>query len=88
MLALGNFDGMHLGHQAIVHRAGEIAREQKRTLAVMTFEPHPREFLNPNQSKPAAHLSVSPQSRIVRRGRCQHPVRTTLQPKIFRHFSP
>lgn len=47
-MALGNFDGMHKGHQAVIGRAHAIAREQGRPLAVMTFEPHPRRFFRPD----------------------------------------
>ena len=46
-LAIGNFDGMHLGHQALLHKLCEHAGTQHLTPAVMTFEPHPREFFTP-----------------------------------------
>src|SRR5450830_278563 len=49
-LAIGNFDGVHLGHQALLTRLVETAREQKLSSAVMTFEPHPREFFTPEQA--------------------------------------
>jgi riboflavin kinase/FMN adenylyltransferase len=46
-LAIGNFDGMHLGHQALLKYLIEVAKTKKLTPAVMTFEPHPREFFTP-----------------------------------------
>ncbi len=46
-LAIGNFDGMHLGHQALLKRLIEVAQAKNLTPAVMTFEPHPREFFTP-----------------------------------------
>ena len=46
-LAIGNFDGMHLGHQSLLARLQEVAQAQNLTPAVMTFEPHPREFFTP-----------------------------------------
>ena len=46
-LAIGNFDGMHLGHQALLHKLCEHASNKKLIPAVMTFEPHPREFFTP-----------------------------------------
>ena len=46
-LAIGNFDGMHLGHQALLRRLIAVAKDKKLTPAVMTFEPHPREFFTP-----------------------------------------
>ncbi|WP_020167792.1 MULTISPECIES: bifunctional riboflavin kinase/FAD synthetase [Methylotenera] len=46
-LAIGNFDGMHLGHRALLARLIEVAKAKNLTPAVMTFEPHPREFFTP-----------------------------------------
>ncbi len=46
-LAIGNFDGVHLGHQAILARLRERAAVAGMLSAVMTFEPHPREFFSP-----------------------------------------
>ena len=44
VIALGNFDGFHLGHRAIIAHAAEIAKAKNLPLTLMTFEPHPREF--------------------------------------------
>ena len=49
-LAIGNFDGMHLGHQALLNKLCEHAKPKKLAPAVMTFEPHPREFFTPLNS--------------------------------------
>jgi len=49
VVALGNFDGLHRGHRAVIGRAVEIAHGGGVAAAVMTFEPHPRLFFNPNQ---------------------------------------
>ncbi|MBL8534345.1 MAG: bifunctional riboflavin kinase/FAD synthetase [Betaproteobacteria bacterium] len=46
-LTIGNFDGVHRGHQAMVGRLLAAARARKLPAAVMTFEPHPREFFSP-----------------------------------------
>ncbi len=43
-LAIGNFDGFHLGHQALLQTLISEAHAQQLQAAVMTFEPHPREF--------------------------------------------
>ncbi|HQN64117.1 MAG TPA: bifunctional riboflavin kinase/FAD synthetase [Methylophilus sp.] len=51
-LAIGNFDGMHLGHQALLKHLLETASRISKIPAVMTFEPHPREFFSP-QDAPA-----------------------------------
>ena len=46
-LAIGNFDGLHLGHQALLNKLCEVAKAKNLTPAVLTFEPHPREFFTP-----------------------------------------
>jgi len=43
-LTIGNFDGVHRGHRALVDRVSAKARELHLTSCVLTFEPHPREF--------------------------------------------
>jgi riboflavin kinase/FMN adenylyltransferase len=51
-LTIGNFDGVHLGHQALLQRVVGAAGTRSIAPAVMTFEPHPREFFMP-QAAPA-----------------------------------
>ncbi|HEY9530447.1 MAG TPA: bifunctional riboflavin kinase/FAD synthetase [Burkholderiales bacterium] len=46
-LTIGNFDGVHRGHRALIHRVTAKAAELDLTSCVLTFEPHPREFLTP-----------------------------------------
>jgi riboflavin kinase/FMN adenylyltransferase len=45
---IGNFDGVHRGHRALIDRVTAKAREAKLTACVLTFEPHPREFFAPD----------------------------------------
>lgn len=47
--ALGNFDGVHRGHQEVIGRAAEIARELGVPLGVLVFEPHPQQFFFPER---------------------------------------
>ena len=49
-LTIGNFDGVHLGHQTMLARLNEIARARGLPPCAMTFEPHPREFFAPDQA--------------------------------------
>lgn len=49
VLTIGNFDGVHLGHQKIFLKVIERAREIKGTSMVMTFEPHPIKVLSPEK---------------------------------------
>ena len=48
VMAIGNFDGVHRGHQALLARAREIAAAADRPVCVMTFEPHPRRLFRPD----------------------------------------
>jgi len=50
VLAIGNFDGVHLGHRALLERLVATARQHGLPPAVMTFEPHPRELIAPEQA--------------------------------------
>jgi riboflavin kinase / FMN adenylyltransferase len=56
-LAIGNFDGMHLGHQALLQKLNDAAKTLNLRSAVMTFEPHPREFFAP-ETAPARLSSL------------------------------
>jgi len=49
VVAIGNFDGVHLGHQALIAEAAAKARERGAALAVLAFEPHPQEFFRPSE---------------------------------------
>jgi len=48
VFALGNFDGVHRGHHAVIQAALAYAREQRLPAHVLTFEPHPRQILDPS----------------------------------------
>jgi riboflavin kinase/FMN adenylyltransferase len=49
-LTIGNFDGVHLGHQAMLAKLRAAAVARGLPACVMTFEPHPREFFAPDQA--------------------------------------
>ena len=46
-VAIGNFDGVHLGHAALLKRLVDVARAANLPPTILTFEPHPREFFSP-----------------------------------------
>jgi len=48
VVAIGNFDGVHLGHQALIGAARSLADERGALLGVLAFEPHPQEFFRPS----------------------------------------
>jgi riboflavin kinase/FMN adenylyltransferase len=49
-LTIGNFDGIHRGHQAMLERLVHEARKRTLVSCVLTFEPHPREFFTPRSA--------------------------------------
>ncbi|MFT3847776.1 MAG: bifunctional riboflavin kinase/FAD synthetase [Propionivibrio sp.] len=52
VLTIGNFDGVHLGHRALLKRLMDAAKAENLLPTVLTFEPHPREYFAP-ESAPA-----------------------------------
>lgn len=60
VIALGNFDGVHLGHQVLIHQAVRIAHELGVKSKVVTFDPHPLAVINPPHTR---IMSLKQQSR-------------------------
>jgi riboflavin kinase/FMN adenylyltransferase len=52
VVTVGNFDGVHLGHQAILSRVRDLAKQTNRISSVLTFYPHPSKVLRPAQARP------------------------------------
>ena len=48
VVAMGNFDGVHVGHRAVIEAALQMGRAHRRPALALTFEPHPRRFFSPN----------------------------------------
>ena len=64
VLAIGNFDGVHRGHQAVLETALTIAAEQSVPALVLTFEPHPRAVFRPDS--PPQRITPAPmKARLV-----------------------
>jgi riboflavin kinase/FMN adenylyltransferase len=61
-LASGVFDGVHLGHQAVISTSAEHARAAKGTAVVVTFDPHPEKILRPDK---APHLLTATPHKIA-----------------------
>src|SRR5437868_178438 len=64
-LTVGNFDGVHRGHRAMLKRLKEKASEMGVASCVLTFEPHPREFFAP-QAAPARLTRLSAKLHVLR----------------------
>jgi len=64
VLAIGFFDGVHIGHQAVIAAALQRARERNATMVLMTFDPHPLRVLRP-EIAPKLLCSTEHQSRLL-----------------------
>jgi riboflavin kinase/FMN adenylyltransferase len=64
VVVIGNFDGMHRGHQALVHRAREVADARSTTLVAVIFDPHPMAVLRP-QHAPSMLSSVEVRAELL-----------------------
>ena len=60
--AIGNFDGVHIGHQAVIDAARQTAKDSAAPLGIVTFEPHPREVFAP-KSPPFRLMNAETRSR-------------------------
>ncbi|SHM51453.1 riboflavin kinase / FMN adenylyltransferase [Duganella sacchari] len=82
-LTIGNFDGVHLGHQALLARVRAAASRLELEAAVMTFEPHPREFF----ARKAGDLSRAPARIANLRDKLQSLSDNGIDRVIVEHFS-
>jgi riboflavin kinase/FMN adenylyltransferase len=65
-VTIGNFDGLHLGHKAMLARLQDVARARGLPSCVLSFEPHPREFFAPDQA-PARLSSLREKAECLQR---------------------
>lgn len=73
VLTIGNFDGVHLGHQAMLAQVRTIANESNLSSAVMIFEPQPREFFSPDTA-PARLTNLAEKQALL----AEHGVETLI----------
>ena len=64
VLTIGNFDGLHRGHQALLARLVTEAQRLRLPSSLLTFEPHPREFFAPDQA-PARLTSLREKIKLI-----------------------
>jgi riboflavin kinase/FMN adenylyltransferase len=70
-LTIGNFDGVHLGHQALFRRVVELARPRKGDTVALTFEPHPLKVLRP-QDPPKLISTFDQKMELIASSGIQH----------------
>jgi riboflavin kinase/FMN adenylyltransferase len=62
-VTVGSFDGVHLGHQAVLREIARRAEAARRASVLVTFEPHPLEVVNPQAAPPL--LTTGPERREI-----------------------
>ena len=82
VLTVGNFDGVHLGHQRILRTAHALAQVSSASVMVMTFEPHPIAILHPDRAPP--RLTPWPEKvRQLEHAEAQAIVRLRAEPAML-----
>jgi len=86
VLALGNFDGLHRGHQKIVERIRRSAADRGATALVLTFDPHPPRVVRPDKAPPL--LMTMPQKVAALERAGLHGVAVVRFTEAFSKWSP
>jgi len=89
ILTIGNFDGVHIGHQRILTRAREVADKKGLSVVAMTFDPHPNIVLRPDKRVPQL-MSLATRIKALRNAGADHvvvlkptPKLLSLEPEVF-----
>src|SRR5471032_2450805 len=83
VLALGNFDGLHRGHQKILDRLCRVAIERGATSVVMTFDPHPPRIVRPDKA-PALLMTTTQKLEALERAGVQGAAVVRFTPELSR----
>ena len=71
-LTLGTFDGVHIGHQSIIEKLNEVAEKIDGESVLMTFYPHPRHVLRPNNQKLKLLSTIEERSKMLKEYGLKH----------------
>ncbi|WP_339114768.1 hypothetical protein [Thioclava sp. GXIMD2076] len=82
VMLLGNFDGLHLGHQALLHRAKTCAAREGRSLSIMACEPHPKQLFAPDLAPFRLSCGMARYGRLAEEG-----LHTVWTPRFDRAFA-
>lgn len=72
MVTIGSFDGVHLGHQKILHRINQLAREIEGESVVVTFNPHPRQVIYPRDTDLSLLTSLEEKIALIEKNKIDH----------------
>ncbi len=73
-LTIGNFDGVHLGHLHIINQVKKIAKEKNLASAILTFEPHPIAFLQPQRREDFRLTSLAQKLKIFAEAKIDYAI--------------
>ena len=79
VVVIGNFDGVHRGHQAVLEAVGRVARERQLAAKLLTFEPHPAVTLG--REPPALLTRLARKIELCERARTQPGSAASLMPR-------
>ena len=82
VLTIGNFDGVHLGHAALVAEARRLAGEQGGPAVALTFDPHPLKLLRPAQFQPVL-TTISDRAELLEACGADHVVVLRTSPALL-----
>jgi riboflavin kinase/FMN adenylyltransferase len=83
----GTFDGVHLGHQKILHRLNEVAARNKGETVVLTFWPHPRLVLHPEENTLKLLNTFEEKADLLKEQGIKHLVRIAFTKEFSHHSS-
>lgn len=67
VITIGSYDGVHAGHQQIIKRVNDLAKEENGESVLITFHPHPRLVINPNDTSLKLITSINEKIEVLKR---------------------
>jgi riboflavin kinase/FMN adenylyltransferase len=85
VLTIGSFDGVHIGHQRILQQVQQLAQERGGSSVVLTFEPHPRTVLYPEDTSFRLITSASEKIRLFEKAGLDYAIFAPFTPEFARY---
>jgi riboflavin kinase/FMN adenylyltransferase len=82
VLTIGNFDGVHVGHQALLIEAANQARQRACSSIAVTFDPHPSQLLRPDRVQPAL-TNIADRTRLLQQHGIDHVLILQTSPALL-----